>query len=364
MQGNPEVPPAAAQAGRAANVTRRGLLRKSLALPLAAPLVLSLEEQALLAQNAAPAAGPARQPATARPVAVPGGDAVASPAKPVSAGKMPAGKIGKVQISRLICGGNLIGGYAHSRDLIYVSELLKHYFTDEKIMETWALCEAHGVNTMVAFFGDPHLVQLYSKYVKQGGKMQCLAQVNPTKEDVKTCVKQAADAGAAGAFLLGNVGDAWAREGAVGRIGDLVQAIEQNGLISGVGGHELRTTKAVEEAGIKPDFYVKTLHDNNYWSKRRPDQNKDVIDNYGTDNYWCMDPQETIAYMAGIERPWIAYKVLAAGAIRPAHGFRHAFENGADFALVGMFDFQVAEDVAAAREILAGRLNRQRKWMA
>jgi hypothetical protein len=231
-------------------------------------------------------------------------------------------------------------------------------------METWALCEQHGVNTMVAYFADPHLVQLYAKYVKQGGKMQCLAQVNPTKEDLKTCVKQAADGGAAGAFPLGNVGDEWSREGAVGRIGELVQVMEQHGLITGVAGHELRTPKLVEEAGIKPDFYVKTLHDVNYWSKRRPDQNKEVIDNYGVDNYWCMDPEETIGYMARVERPWIAYKVLAAGAIHPKHGFRHAFENGADFALAGMFDFQVAEDAALIREILAGPLKRQRKWLA
>jgi hypothetical protein len=338
-QGQPTGP----GAGRPGKVTRRGLLRASLALPLAAPIVMSLEEHALLAQNAAPSSGAVKAPA---------------------AGKGPMGKIGSIEISRLICGGNLIGGYAHSRDLIYVSPLLKHYFTDEKIMETWALCEQHGINTMVAFFGDPHLVELYGKYVKQGGKMQCLAQLNPTKEDVKTCAKQAADGGAVGAFLLGNLGDAWSREGSVGRIGELVQAMEQNGLIAGVAGHELRTVKAVEDAGIKPDFYVKTLHDENYWSKRRPDQTKEVIDNYGIDNYWCMDPKETIAYMAGIKRPWIAYKVLAAGAIHPKHGFRHAFENGADFALVGMFDFQVAEDVTVVRETLAGKLNRQRPWLA
>jgi hypothetical protein len=50
---------------------------------------------------------------------------------------LPTGKIGNVKISRLILGGNLIGGSAHSRDLIYVSSLIRNYFTDEKIMETW-----------------------------------------------------------------------------------------------------------------------------------------------------------------------------------------------------------------------------------
>ena len=54
---------------------------------------------------------------------------------------MPMGKIRHVKISCLICGGNLIIGSAHDRDLIYVASLMRHYFTDRKIIETWQLCE-------------------------------------------------------------------------------------------------------------------------------------------------------------------------------------------------------------------------------
>lgn len=32
--------------------------------------------------------------------------------------KMPKGTIGGLEVSRLICGGNLIGGWAHARDLL------------------------------------------------------------------------------------------------------------------------------------------------------------------------------------------------------------------------------------------------------
>ena len=120
----------------------------------------------------------------------------------------------------------------------------------------------------------------------------------------------------------------------------------------------------VEKAGIAPDFYVKTLHSNNYWSKRQPGQDKDVIENYGVNNYWCKDPEGTIRSMSEMERPWIAYKVLAAGAIHPKAGLKHAFESGADFALVGMFDFQVVENVAIANDLLAGQLTRQRDSVA
>ena len=41
----------------------------------------------------------------------------------------------------------------------------------------------------------------------------------------------------------------------------------------------------------------------------------------------------------------MGYKVLAAGAIEPKDGFKWAFENGADFICVGMFDFQIVNDV-------------------
>ncbi len=321
-------------------LARRSFLKKSIAASLAA----SLEEHRLL--QAAP------------------GDAALSPPPPAALCRRWHGVIGKVKISRLICGGNLISGYAHSRDLIYVSNLLKHYFTDEKIIETWALCEKYGINTMIFNPTDEHALAVYRKYRKQGGRIQYLAQISPQPGEFQKVVGQAVDDGAVGAYLTGNLGDEWTRDNKVGLIGELVTLIKQHKLIAGVGGHELRTVTTVEKAGIAPDFYVKTLHSNNYWSKRQPGQDKDVIENYGIDNYWCKDPEDTIRYMSEMERPWIAYKVLAAGAILPKAGLKHAFENGADFALVGMFDFQVAEDVRLANELLASQLDRQRDWVA
>jgi len=314
------------------NLNRRNFLKKTTAVSTGAALALSFEEKALLA-----AIG--KKPAAR----VPEG----------SIKGLPMGKIGNVKISRMFTGGNLISGFAHSRDLIYVSSLLRKYFTDEKVMETFEICEECGINTAI-LRRDDHCIRILNKYWNnRGGKLQWIAQVKMTSDDATSEAKMAIDKGAVGVYVHGGVADKFVANERVDLFAKAVEFIKQNGVLAGIAGHTMEVPMACEEASIDVDFYMKTLHSSNYWSFT-PQRVKD--------NVWSSTPEKTAEFMKKVDKPWIAYKVMAAGAIHPKDAFKYAYENGADFICAGMFDFQVREDVIIARDTLSGKMNRQRPW--
>ncbi len=267
-------------------------------------------------------------------------------------GKVPTARIGDLELSRLILGGNLIGGWAHSRDLLYVSTLVKAYHTDKKIFDTFRLAEQCGINT---FITNPILCRIIEKYKRtQGGKMQFISDCS-LNGDLTKGINLSVDSGASACYVHGGMADTYAQNGQVDKIAEALELIRKAGVPAGIGAHKLATVQACVQAGLKPDFWMKTFHHTNYWSAQIQNQN---------DNIWCENPEETIAYMETVEAPWIAFKVMAAGAITPQEGFSYAFKNGADFVCAGMYDFQIVDDVNIALDVLASDLQRKRPWRA
>jgi uncharacterized membrane protein YphA (DoxX/SURF4 family) len=285
-------------------------------------------------------------------------------------GELPSGHLGNLEISRLTLGCNLIGGWSHSRDLLYVSSLFKAYNTEKKVYETLEIAEKAGINTMNIVNNQFPILHKYLNI--SGGKMQTICQVYPELDDKTTDIDKAIDNGTTTLYVQGGWCDRFVQEGHVNFLAETIDYIKSQGYLAGIGAHSIQVPMACEKAGINPDYYVKTLHHDQYWSAHprefrtefSVDRQRYTDHNKFHDNMFDLFPDQTIAFMKSIDKPWIAFKVLAGGAISPQDGFNYAFENGADFICVGMFDFQIVDDVNIAIDVLSNLKKRERPWIA
>lgn len=287
-------------------------------------------------------------------------------------GELPKGRIGSHEISRLVMGGNLIGGWAHSRDLIYVPSLFKAYNTEKKIYETLIIAEKAGINTINIGFPTNALMAKYKRIT--GSRIKVISQVAPDMEkgDYYDQINRAADYGADILQVQGNWCDWLVRDNRTDVIALMLERIRSMGFTAGLASHTVDSLIACEEQGIIPDYYMKTMHHDHYWSahprefrvpfevdgKKSPDHNR------FHDNLFCLYPERTVEFVNRTKVPVMGFKVLAAGAIDPIDGFKWAFVNGADFVCVGMFDFQIVNDVNVCIDTLAGLNGRQREFYA
>jgi uncharacterized membrane protein YphA (DoxX/SURF4 family) len=285
-------------------------------------------------------------------------------------GVLPTGKLGDLTISRMVMGCNLIGGWSHARDLIYANTLFKAYNNERKIIETFRLAEQSGINTT---FMVTQYYPTFNKYKEiYNSSMQSICQAMlPDKDfysDLNTAIKSRPTA----IYIQGGEGDRYANAGKFDLLKKAIEYIRSHGFQAGIGAHSLETIKSCEKEGVNADFYVKTFHHDKYWSAH-PLENREEYSVIGEaspdhnrfhENMWDLFPLKTAEYMKSVNKPWFAFKVLAAGAIEPKDGFRYAFENGADFICVGMFDFQVVDNVNTAIETLGTLGQRERKWFS
>jgi hypothetical protein len=334
---------------------RRQFLNAALLGATGAGAFLSLEERHLQAAMA----GPDQAPASTR--------------KPYQGETLPCGQIGKYSVSRLLMGGNLIGGFAHSRDLLYVSRLLREYNTEAKIFETLALGEESGINTIQIGSGSLDVVAKYRK--QTGSKLQMMLCVDVEFTDagkVRDQIRHYLDNGVEMMYTHGHVTDMRTMAGDIDTLKRTIDLIKDAGVPAGIGSHSLETPIACEQHGVVNDFYVKTFHADTYWSANPPDKRVEYCwykqqtqdhDSYH-DNIFCLDPKKTAEFMATVKKPWVAFKVMAAGAMSPQIGLNFAYQGGADFVIAGMFDFQVAEDVEIAVKALRRAQKRERPWRA
>jgi hypothetical protein len=242
------------------------------------------------------------------------------------------------------------------------------------------ISEQAGINCINIGFPNIETMVKYRKAT--GSKIKIISQVGirdnkneDIYEDIKVCIDNGIDI----IQIQGSWGDWLSRDGRFDVIDGMISMIRHNGIIAGLGAHAIDTLILCEEQGIIPDYYMKTMHNDNYWSAHPRENRKpfevvgygtpgvyiDYLNNdrdYFRDNCWDTFPDRTIEFVNRVKIPVMGFKVLAGGAIHPNDAFKWAFENGADFICVGMFDFQVVNDVNICLDTLNNLENRKRAW--
>jgi len=292
----------------------------------------------------------------------------ATPSPSADAEAIPCGTIGNAKISRLLLGGNLISGYMHARDLKYVNPLFRAYANEEKILETLKVAEEYGINTV--FESGANFIERYNR--ECGGHMQFIPHIRvdagQSESSLKDHIQKQVDSGAVALYVWGVAADRLVQAGAIDSVGKAVEMAKKHDLPVGVGGHSLLVPTACEKHQVPCDFYVKTLHSDDYPSATPKESRKEFVWLDGGegwyDNMWCINPEETIEFMKAVTKPWLAFKVLAAGAFYPRDGFKYAFQGGADFIAVGMFDFQIEQNCDQVRKEIRRAQERERPWRA
>ena len=106
------------------------------------------------------------------------------------------GKILDETISRIIMGGNLVGGWAHARDLIYASDLVLAYHTRDKIFATFKMAEACGINCYLGHHS--HIKILMDYWDKASGSLKYIADCSDIEGGLRC-----AELGASACYVQG-----------------------------------------------------------------------------------------------------------------------------------------------------------------
>jgi len=259
-------------------------------------------------------------------------------------------RIGNVEVSRFILGGNPFSGFSHQTGEL--DQRMRHYFSAAHIKELFAKAEALGITTFIGR-ADFHICRVLLEYWDEGGKIQWFAQTCPEIGLPEPSVVRAAGFGAKGVHVHGGHMDRCLAQGLLDEIPPVVASARELGLASGIAGHNPDTFRWAESVALDVDYYM-CCH---YNSAKRDERAEHVS---GMKEWFREeDRKEMTDLIQGLSKPVVHYKILAAGRNDPAEAFRFTAEKmrAGDVVCVGIYDEDtpdmLAEDVRLFEDALA-----------
>lgn len=264
------------------------------------------------------------------------------------------------EVSRLILGSNAFGGWPHAHDLVNVRKLYAAYHTRKKITNTLYIARMNGINTLAL----PNALMGYLNDYRseQGESFILMVPVAVNSDDQTSEINLAIKNGANLVYIDPWVADRLIYHGEEKVLVKGLEYIRGKGIPAGIACFSIEVVKKMMELNIRPDFYVKSFHTDQYWSAH-PIENRREFDialkrrsdghNFYHDNMFDLFPEETRNILPQTSIPWIASHTNASGAIGNREAFDFALKNNAGFVLADLLDFEIEESVRIVNEIVS-----------
>ena len=253
--------------------------------------------------------------------------------------KIPAIKLGRHTVSRLIVGGNPISGNSHidaaaNRDMT-------DYFTAANVKKLLSRCESAGINTWQSR-GDRHILRLLHEYRLEGGHLHWIAQTASELSNIPAHIRTLANtAKPIAIYNHGSHTDAQWKLGKMDTVREHCKVMRDSGVLVGVGTHIPEVVDYIDGGGWDVDFYMTCLFN--------------LSDG---ESFRDSDREKMLERVRKTSKPCLMFKVYGAGrhcrspeamldALRLA--FRHA--KPADAVVIGMFP-KYSEQVEENRRLL------------
>jgi len=233
---------------------------------------------------------------------------------------LPTIKIGNHEVTKLIIGGNPFSGNSHQSN--EMNKEMRDYYTTDKIKETLRECERYGINTVQAR-GDAHIMRILNEYWNEGGRLKWIAQTASELASIPDNVRNISARGAIACYHHGSKTDSLFKEGRLDSVKDVLAVIRNTGMAVGLGTHEPEVVRYAEDNNFDLDFYMIAF----YNLSRRGEI------------YLPEDRDAACKIIRDIDKPVLAFKVMAAGRNAPFEAIKYAYENikPEDAVVMGMF---------------------------
>jgi len=266
---------------------------------------------------------------------------------------LPSIQLGDRKVSRLIAGGNPIGGYAYSTPNL--SRFMQEYFTVKGTADFLIHCEEEGITTWQSHYSEKVRDALLDAR-ERGCKIQWMALLSSRLDNLREVLKLDPVAIA----HHGGVTDSLVQQGKMEQIHDFVKRVHDAGLPAGISTHSPQILTELDEKGWENDFFMSCF----YYLSRTPEERVELSPEEHLGYNWLRsDPQRMTTRIRKVRRPCLAFKILGAGRLTGGRerdlnsieqAFAFAFQNikPIDGVIVGMFPYyndEVAEDAQMAR---------------